>query len=259
MPYARSRRYSKRRPMYRRRRRFVRKSRINRSLQYHLWKYKRSAALTIADTSSCTLYQIDATADLSSTSGGIWYSGVLGAGAPVAGTPYYYAMSVHPALELLPNYTEYTALYDQYKVRGVSIKLTPMANTANTGTSATVAYGQTGLFVHSCIDYDGGAIPTTAGAATIDWMKQYTNYKVKRMTSNKSLRYYIVPKTRLDAEATTNVVLTKRPMWMDVTTTNIGARQLNLLFEVIPNISDATQYVVFRVDVVMYLSFKGQR
>lgn len=73
----------------------------------------------------------------------------------------------------LPNYTEFSALFDQFRINAVVIKFVP------TWTSNDINPQSTALYMpnfHSALDFDG---PTTAPTAETDLL-QYQSYRMTR-------------------------------------------------------------------------------
>lgn len=96
------------------------------------------------------------------------------------------------ALSNVPNYTEFTNLYDQYKINAVKVTLIPRGNTAEITASSgasTVFQGQS-VGVFSVIDYDD-----TAALANINEACQYQNMKMTRATQQHSR--YLKPRFNL--------------------------------------------------------------
>lgn len=96
------------------------------------------------------------------------------------------------ALSSVPNYTEFTNLYDQYKINAVKVTLIPRGNTAEITASSgasTVFQGQS-VGVFSVIDYDD-----TAVLANINEACQYQNMKMTRATQQHSR--YLKPRFNL--------------------------------------------------------------
>lgn len=149
----RVRRINRRRPRMTRRKRTVRRNKIAR--QVH--KYKR-----IVNMGTYTASQ-----------------------SPATGTvPARGAFSFN--MNLLPNVSEYSALYDQYKISGVSLKFIPKTNQFQGGTSGTpntIGYGQ----IVTAIDYDDAVTPITK-----DQLLEFGSSKVTR--SNKEHKRYLKPK-----------------------------------------------------------------
>lgn len=96
------------------------------------------------------------------------------------------------SLSNVPNYTEFTNLYDQYKINAVKVTLIPRGNTAEITASSgasTVFQGQS-VGVFSVIDYDD-----TAALANINEACQYQNMKMTRATQQHSR--YLKPRFNL--------------------------------------------------------------
>lgn len=77
-------------------------------------------------------------------------------------------------MSLLPNASEYKALYDQWKLEGIAFRVIPKTHTfqgATTGNTSTLGYGQ----VITAIDYDDAAYPSSK-----DQLLQYQTCKVTR-------------------------------------------------------------------------------
>lgn len=65
------------------------------------------------------------------------------------------------SLDTLPNYTEFTNLYDQYKINGIKLSFVPSCNSyinsSVSGTSVAVGFSR----FNSAIDYDDSTTPTS--------------------------------------------------------------------------------------------------
>jgi len=117
-------------------------------------------------------------------------------------------------LDGLPNYSEFTALYDQFRITKVEFRFT------STTTSVDLASGTTNLesanvFFHTCVDTDGN------GGIGVDDMRQYPTYRMHRLTAldgtNGSVRF--VPKPKLIIAPGTNAQMANvRSMWLDCST-----------------------------------------
>lgn len=77
--------------------------------------------------------------------------------------------AIQPRLSDVPNYTEFTSLYDQYCIKKVVVTLIPNFNVNALPTAVPATW--------SILDYDGSFPNTTDG------MLQYQNLKMKRGTS----------------------------------------------------------------------------
>lgn len=118
--------------------------------------------------------------------GGFSYDGVLSASAGsshlVVTTPAtvntfgFGAFSYHVRLQDLPSYTEFTGLYDQYKIVKVVFRIIPFAVAPSTGAAAVSTGGQPACMFHIVTDYDDSSKPA-ASEAGIASLRQYKTYR----------------------------------------------------------------------------------
>lgn len=85
------------------------------------------------------------------------------------------------SLAQVPNHTEFTSLYDQYKISAVKVKIVPRFN-VTTPADATGLYPYNGQ-LFTAIDYDDSGVSTTSD------LLQYQNCKMTRLT-NLHQRYF---------------------------------------------------------------------
>lgn len=97
------------------------------------------------------------------------------AGDGVTATTKAYSHS----LSDLPNYTEFTSLFDQYKITGIKVKCYPR-------TDEVVTAGSSSSFLYYAIDYDDANAP---GATDL---QQYQNCKTVR--GDRPFYFYFVPR-----------------------------------------------------------------
>lgn len=171
-----------------------------------------------------------------------YYSGVY-ANSTTADTFY----SIPFSLNALPNYTEFTALYDQYRINGVKVTIIPRGNSAEIGASATT--GQA-VGVFSVIDYDDGSLLTSIQQAC-----QYPNMKMTR--SNQMHMRYLKPRCELagtiTSTPTTGAIMATRG-WIDADAAGVPHYGLKLIFQQSPN---TVQQFDLKLDY--YLAFKSVR
>jgi len=97
-----------------------------------------------------------------------------GGSAPSTGFAYQFQ------LNQLPNYQEFTALFDAYRINCVVLRMTPM-NTVFKGN--TDANNENTPTVYAAIDYNNADSPTSA-----DEMKQYANVLVFPMYQSRNFK-----------------------------------------------------------------------
>lgn len=149
-------------------------------------------------------------------------------------------------LQNIPSASEFTALYDQYKITGIKYQLMPRGNTAEVGSSA-VQGNQCRIF--SVLDYDDSVAPTSIAQLT-----QYQNLKVTNSTQTHTR--YFKPRFNLDILSGSVGLTGNAPTtgWIDVTNADVKHRGLKLAIQAPP----AGTYV-YDLLVTYYLMFKNVR
>lgn len=140
MPYVRRRRVTRRRTTLRRRPRMLRRRPIYRrrsSLRVH--HFKRTFSLT-----------------------------------PIQGAITDQLGAQTFRFDQLPNYTEFTELFDCYRINKIVVKFVPTANSSNVGEATTNPLTQ----FHTVLDFNDGNIP-----ASLNSLYEYGNWKMTRGSS----------------------------------------------------------------------------
>jgi len=129
----------------------TRRTRISRSIVSNpltIYKFKRTASVTLgysANNGFCTLT-------------GTNYGQALGIAFTLTG-PQLTSNVVNPGLVPMPNVSEFTGLFDMYKITGVGMKIIYTNNVAN-NTAAVGSYVNTALPVmQCCADMDDNVAP----------------------------------------------------------------------------------------------------
>lgn len=154
-------------------------------------------------------------------------------------------------LSQVPNNSEFTSLYDQYRINGIKWTLIPRGNTAElTGAPPTVFQGQsTGIF--SAIDYDDATAPTS-----INQLCEYQNMKMTRATQMHSR--YIKPRVNLQGITNAGTGAVGSTMntrgWLDVSQINVPHFGLKLALQQSVNYN-----LTYDVKIDFYLAFKNVR
>jgi len=145
------------------------------------------------------------------------------------------------SLSQLPSHSDFTALYDQYKLNAVSIKIIPRL-TESTSSSLSV--------LHTCIDYDDAI----AFSSYTDLM-QKQSYRMTR--GNKIFKCYFKPKmlvpTFLSTALTTFGTQPKSPTWIDCGYPEVPHYCLKTNFEPTSSVHTYDVYATY------YCSFRGVR
>lgn len=139
------------------------------------------------------------------------------------------------ALSDVPNSTEFTALYDQYKIKGVSFKLYPRFNSVDQNLS--------GGRIWTVLDYDDSNLP-----GSINELCQYQNVKCTNTSTVHSR--YLKPQFNLIA-GTANIP--QRQHWLDVATPAVPYRGIKGIIE------PTSASVAYDCKLTYYLALKNVR
>jgi len=90
-------------------------------------------------------------------------------------------------LAALPNYAEFTALYDFYRINAVQVRFIPVSNITQPTTSANYVATFYDNRIFTVMDYNDRSPPTT-----LDQLRQYSN--CKQGTNNRVHKRFIYPK-----------------------------------------------------------------
>lgn len=146
-------------------------------------------------------------------------------------------------LSQVPNFGEFTALFDQYKIMGMKFRFSPRANSSEVGTNQGLIKFMT------AIDYDG--VPAGTPAPVMTDLLQYESLKVT--SSNRDHVRYIKPRV---ASSVFNTALTSgysaRTAWLDCENTQVPHYGLSYVLQQLPA---GTQS--FDIQVTYYLAFKN--
>ena len=140
----------------------------------------------------------------------------------------------------VPSSTDYTNLFDMYRITGVKLTITP-----NTDSNDLLSVGKFNMF--SVIDYNDLSTITVVQA------EQYQN--CKRTISTRVHSRYIKPKIAIqqsDVSATAFTASYRAP-WISTTNINVAHGFIKMISDVNPNAVN----VVFKVDCTMYMQFKN--
>jgi len=151
-------------------------------------------------------------------------------------------------LAAVPGYTEFTNLYDQYRINAAKITIIPRGNQSDIGVASTTVAQSVGVF--SVVDYDDTSLLTSLNQAL-----QYQNCKMTRTHQQHSR--FIKPRVELNALVSTlpgngNAVSTRG--WIDCDFPNTPHQGIKYVFQQSPN-----SVQTFDVKVDYYLAFKNVR
>lgn len=144
------------------------------------------------------------------------------------------------SLSDLPNSSEFTNLFDMYKINAIKISFVPQVTENISSGSLNNPYASSRFF--SCIDYNDSAAPTN-----IDAIRQYANCKYTPIHKVHT-RYIYKPKI-LD---TTGFTISP---WISTASSSINYFGLKVGVEAM--YSTTTTSMVYSVEAKFYMSFKN--
>lgn len=157
------------------------------------------------------------------------------------------------------NYAEFTAMFDQYKIKAVDFKIQMINNPdaaimPNNDPSATNNSNNFYPKFWYIKDYDGG------GADTLSQIKERVGVKFFIMRPNKEFTIRIKPKILVQTYKTlTTTGYAPKAMFVDCADNSVPHYGLNAVIDCLGlNPTDATGFR-FRIDYKFHLAFKGVR
>lgn len=153
--------------------------------------------------------------------------------------------AVNFQLSSVPDFTEFTNLYDQYQIKAVKVSYIPRFTEAGNQTAQNIGN------MWSVIDYDDSNVPPN-----LNTLLQYQN--IKRTQMNKIHTRYLKPMVATEAFATgiASTYAPKRNVWLDATTAATEHYGIKLWFD---QIVAGSSPIVFDQVIKFYLAFKNVR
>lgn len=220
----------------------------------HLFKRSMNA---INDSTNCT---VDGTTCVRDTGNYSFYlRNALGSGA---GTKLYGTMTYQFSIEGLPNLTEFTNLFDAYRINKIVMKITPRATSVDVSSPGTSFYQEgPSPILHYVIDNDDVTTPS-ADQSGIDVLRQFATYKQVRLTGNRPFKVVIKPRPVSTVYGYSTGLLInprKQGAWMNCANTNIKHYGFKSILEYLAPSANTSWRYNFEVDTTYYMSFKGVR
>lgn len=148
-----------------------------------------------------------------------------------------------PQLTNLPNATEFTTLFDEYRINKVVVKFIPNFTGSDMNPNATFNSMPN---IYSIIDYDDQSTP-----ANLDELLQYPSMKLTR--GNSIHTRVFTPKVSLDVNGTGGVAA-KAKQWLDCAVSTVPHNGMKYWLDA-AGVSTGS----YRVFVTMYFSCRGVR
>ncbi|QGF19385.1 capsid protein [Antarctic virus COCH21_111] len=180
-----------------------------------------------------------------------------------SGTPITYGtLTMVARLSDLPSYTEFTNLFDQYRINSVTIKMYSFSTASSTGAAVNPTLSQTSALVHSIIDYDDTIAPTGSDSGINDF-RQFPSYRCRQMVNGtgKPLTYRFKPHLAASVYGTGAFTSYKNEKfgWIDSNSPGVDGYGFKAVVE-LPSLGASYAYTFFtKVEVSYNLSFRNPR
>lgn len=247
----RPRRRPRRRPLRRNlayKRRLHRKPRLGKQVHLNVKRFTAGRNMTLVGTAA-------------SAGGTITFNAannLLSLTTSATATTHYFAVSLAFCLNDIPDKTDFTTLFDLYRINCVVVRFFPIATEAATATGigGTTSVGG---WVHHITDDDDYATLTPSDVG-IDEIRQYTNYRVQNIASRKPISRKVYPKISMAGAGGggfTSAINVKR-RWINCGYTDTVHYAFKAVWEIYDPAA-AVSNISFKVEPVYYLSFKNIR
>lgn len=183
---------------------------------------------------------------------------------------FYYSMAMGFCLADIPDATQYSLLYDRYRLNKVEVKLYPVNTMSATSNNVvgnpnpglTWGNGQMGGFVHYAIDYDDRAAPTASDVG-IDTLRNRTSYRMVNVARAKPITLSFRPRLAIAAyEASTAFAgySNMRAQWLDTVSPSDDIEHYGwkAVFEIM-NPSSNINYMNYKLEVTYHLEFRDPK
>lgn len=164
----------------------------------------------------------------------VYYSGLIS-----GSTTGDLAGSIIGQLNAVPNFSEFTSLFDMYKINGLKVRFSPRANSAEVGTNQGL------IKFFSCIDYDDST------AITLPEMLQYES--IKQTSSNRDHVRFVKPRVaRSVYQSPLVTAYSAGRTWLDCNNTAVPHYGIKYLIQQLPAGNQS-----YDVSVTYYMAFKN--
>lgn len=140
---------------------------------------------------------------------------------------------------------DFTSLFDQYKIKGVKVKIIPLSDSANANNNSFLPT------LYWRVDNDDGGFPTTEGS-----IREAQDVKTMRLNTPKSI-YIPYPKSAVDTNGTVSAYGSVASRWINTTDSTAFHYGLKLWIKNADLRAQPTVITAFRIEVCYYLLFRG--
>jgi len=178
----------------------------------------------------------------------------------VGGPIQYGTLCLKFSLDNVTNSTEFTTLFDQYRIVKVVVRIVPFFSQSLTGAAATATLAQTAVLVHSCIDNDDVTAPALSDAG-ISEIRQFNSYRMMNITNGRGyFKRTIYPRTAVPVYGTgafASYAMGNKKMWLDCQNPDTEHYGLKMIFE--SSYSGVASVLYFKCEYDYYIELKDAR
>lgn len=179
----------------------------------------------------------------------------------------YFSLGIFFTLDMLPDVSEFSSLFDAYLLQSVKIKITPFSTQSNLETgvvAGTSASQPLSIFAHHIIDHDD-AVPVTASNTGLNLMREYATYKSQNPL-RKPIKRFVSPRLAASVFAAAgggapvvNEIIT--PKWINFAGSGMAVTHygFKLVFQVISPDNTINSIITFKPEAHLYFKCKDVR
>lgn len=153
---------------------------------------------------------------------------------------------LEPATDI-PNWSEFVALYDSYKIMAIKVMFFPVAD----NTTSVASQSESFLRLFTAIDYNDRSVPTNISA-----LREYENCKVT--ANNRIHKRYFKPNFTVDIEssALSGIMTNRNKPWLSTSSGDVEHLALKYGIE---TLNQSNVVALYRVEAKIYMAFKSKR
>lgn len=162
------------------------------------------------------------------------------------------------SLQDVPNASEFTTLFDQYRIKSVAVKMTPIWNNAEASeidaNDPTEAQNMVATYVY---DFDN-----ISSVLSIDEFNQYQRRHQKTLAGTRSKNMYVKPRAQvrvLTSGGNSTNALSSALQWQDCIDDSVPYYGIRMLVKPINIQYNPSDNFVLRLDFTYVLQFKNVR
>lgn len=158
-------------------------------------------------------------------------------------------------LQDVPNYTEFTTLFDQYRIDKITFKMIPMCNVNQLTIASAGTFVNNPGIVGTVIDYDDANILSTLAS-----FEQYANFRFQPVVSSKTIQRTFKPHIAVAAfgGGVFTSYMNKGPTWIDCNNATVAHYAIKIYLDG-PDGTAPTAFQKFQLFATYYLSFRNVR